>query len=72
MELVGATISFQKYHPQLFYYNFDPCLKTTKVSNPKATVIHILSYNFAKTVGSHLDSLESVSKNIESCYFINC
>jgi len=34
-----------------------PCLTITKVSNPKPIAIQILLYLFAKTVGSHLDSL---------------
>ena len=44
-----------------------PCLTITKLSNPNPTVIHALSYLLAKTVGSHLASLESNNKNKASC-----
>lgn len=44
-----------------------PCLTITKLSKPKPTVIQALSYLLAKTVGNHLASLESRSKNRTSC-----
>lgn len=48
-----------------------PCLTIKKLSNPSPTVIHALSYLLAKTVGSHLASLESSSKNNTSCSLTN-
>lgn len=45
-----------------------PCLTITKESKPSPTVMHALSYLFARTVGSQRAYRESSSKNSTSCY----
>ncbi len=49
--------------PGMYLSGETPCLTIKKLSKPSPTVIHALSYLFAKTVGSHRASRESSNKN---------